>query len=121
MVSDRTKTRRASARPAKARTLSSLFSVGPATLRDFDQLGIRSVAELARQDPHRLYERLCVVTQTRQDPCCEDVFAAAIAQARDPHLPAPMCRWWYWSALRKANRVKTAACARARSSRGSRC
>jgi hypothetical protein len=24
--------------------------------------------------------------------------AAAIAQARDPNLPPPMCRWWYWSA-----------------------
>jgi len=27
---------------------------------------------------------------------------AAVAQARDPFLPAEQCRWWYWSRQRKA-------------------
>ena len=96
----------ASVRLHEQRTLSSLVSVGPATLRDFELLGIRSVADLARADPRELYERLCVVTQVRHDPCAEDVFAAAVAQARDPELPVSKCRWWYWSDLRK-NRPST--------------
>jgi nucleotidyltransferase/DNA polymerase involved in DNA repair len=88
--------------PAEKRYLRQLMSVGPATLRDFDLLGIRSVAHLARQDPQRLYARLCRITGQRQDICCLDVFCAAVAQARNPMLPAAQCQWWYWSRQRKA-------------------
>lgn len=35
-----------------------LVSVGPAMERDFHLLGIRSVLELARQEPERMYEKL---------------------------------------------------------------
>jgi hypothetical protein len=64
-------------------------------------LGIRTVADLVRADAREIYDRLCLVTQTRHDPCCEDVFAAAIAQARDPSLPAAKCQWRHWSGVRK--------------------
>jgi hypothetical protein len=37
------------------------------------------------------------------DLCAQDVFSAAIAQARNPLLPADQCQWWYWSRQRKAN------------------
>jgi nucleotidyltransferase/DNA polymerase involved in DNA repair len=83
------------------RTLSDLDSVGPATLRDFRVLGISSVSQLARCDGRALYERLCGLTGTRHDRCCEDVLVAAIAQARDPNLPVEQRRWWYWSRVRK--------------------
>jgi hypothetical protein len=84
------------------RALSDLVSIGPAMLRDFERLGIRSVAQLARARPERLYERLCAVTGQPQDICCLDVFTAAVAQARDPRLPSEQCNWWYWSRRRKA-------------------
>ena len=84
------------------RRLQDLVSIGPAMLRDFELLGIRSVAQLARQNPQRLYERLCRVTGKSQDLCVFDTFSAAVAQARDPHLPAEQCQWWYWSRKRKA-------------------
>jgi hypothetical protein len=87
---------------AHSRELADLKSVGPATLRDFEQLDIRSVLELARQDPVRLYEELCHRTGVRQDPCVMDVLTCAIAQARDPKLPAAQCNWWYWSRKRKS-------------------
>jgi len=83
------------------RRLEDLVSIGPAMLRDFDLLGIRSVAQLARQKPVRLYEKLCRVTPRTPDICCLDVFRAAVAQARNPHLPAEQCQWWYWSRRRK--------------------
>ncbi len=85
------------------RALEDLISVGPAIRRDFELLGIRTVAELARHEPKALYDRLCRKTGQRQDPCVLDVFCAAIAQARDPRLPLEQCKWWYWSAVRKAN------------------
>ena len=86
---------------SKERRLRDLVSVGPAMVRDFDMLGIRSVPQLSRQSPERLYEKLCSLTGKRQDPCVLDTFCAAVAQARDPRLPAEQCQWWYWSRKRK--------------------
>lgn len=83
------------------RGLRSLISVGPAMLRDFELLGIWDVAQLARQNPQMLYERLCRKKGTVVDICCRDVFEAAIAQAKNPRLPAEQSQWWYWSRKRK--------------------
>jgi nucleotidyltransferase/DNA polymerase involved in DNA repair len=47
---------------ADVRRLSDLGSVGPATLADFEVLGIRSMEQLARCEAHELYQRLCAVT-----------------------------------------------------------
>jgi nucleotidyltransferase/DNA polymerase involved in DNA repair len=84
------------------RRLQDLISVGPAMLRDFELLRIHSVQHLAKQDPARLYQKLCRLTGKRIDICCQDVFSAAVAQARNPLLPAEQCQWWYWSRQRKA-------------------
>jgi len=89
--------------PANERRLQDLVSVGPAMLRDFELLGIRSVPQLARANPERLYEKLCRVTGQGVDICCLDVFTAAVAQARNPRLPAAQRQWWYWSRQRKAH------------------
>jgi nucleotidyltransferase/DNA polymerase involved in DNA repair len=87
------------------RQLGDLISIGPAMLRDFDRLGIRSVAQLAKQEPQRMYEKLNRKIGRRLDPCVLDTFCAAVAQARNPQLPAEQCQWWYWSKKRKsANR-----------------
>ncbi|HEX4546487.1 MAG TPA: helix-hairpin-helix domain-containing protein [Candidatus Acidoferrum sp.] len=85
----------------RTRELGDLISVGPAMLRDFRMLGIRSVAELARREPLKMYEKLSRKTGQRQDPCVLDAFCAAVAQARNPRLAAEKCQWWYWSRKRK--------------------
>ena len=82
--------------------LEDLVSVGPAMVQDFELLGIRSLEQLSRRNPEKLYERLCEVTGKAQDVCCLDVFRAAVAQARNPRLPLEQRQWWYWSRLRKA-------------------
>jgi len=87
---------------AETRTLNSLVSVGPAFERDLKLLGIGSVAALARRNPEKMFERLCAAKGQAQDICCLDVLRAAVAQARDPHLPIEQCQWWYWSRKRKA-------------------
>ena len=86
------------------RRLGDLVSIGPAMLRDFELLGIRSVAQLARQKPESLYEKLCKVTGKSQDICVLDTFSAAVAQARNPKLPAEQCEWWYWSRKRNVRK-----------------
>jgi len=88
--------------PTQERRLQDLISVGPAIVRDFELLGVRSLAQLARRNPEKLYEKLCDVTGQAQDICCLDVFRAAVAQARNPLLPLEQCQWWYWSRQRKA-------------------
>ena len=93
--------------------LGDLYSVGPAMLRDFELLGIRSIKQLAKQNPERMYRKLERITESPQDPCVRDVFCAAVAQARDPRLPADQCQWWWWSRERK----KTAARRRCRGTR----
>jgi hypothetical protein len=85
----------------KARELAELFSIGPAMLRDFELLGIRSVPQLARRNPKAMYATLNRVTGKRQDPCVLDVFCSAVAQARNPRLPAEKCAWWWWSRKRR--------------------
>jgi hypothetical protein len=83
------------------RELSDFVSVGPATIEDLGLLGVTSVRQLARHNPQQLYDRLCKLSGVRMDPCCLDVLCAAVAQARNPDLPAEQRRWWYWSRLRK--------------------
>ncbi len=90
----------------KERQIEDLFSVGPAIRSDFDLLGVRSVAELARCDPEELYRELCRKTRKRVDPCVLDVFCAAVEQARNPGLPPEQCAWWYWSRIRKSDKRK---------------
>lgn len=88
------------------RKLRDLASVGPATLADFDSLGITSVSQLRRRSPQRMYRQLCQQKGQRIDPCCLDVFVAAVAQAKDPDLPVERRLWWYWSKLRKAEEFR---------------
>jgi hypothetical protein len=89
----------------RGRHLGELISIGPAMLRDFELLEIRSVADLARQNPRRMYEKMGRVTGQRQDPCVLDTFCAAVAQARNPRLAAEKCQWWWWS-RRRTNEAK---------------
>jgi nucleotidyltransferase/DNA polymerase involved in DNA repair len=86
-----------------SRELCDLISVGPATVRALHSLGVHSVAQLARSKPDALYKKLCRLRGRHEDPCCLDTFAAAVAQARDPKVPAEKCVWWYWSRQRKAH------------------
>ncbi len=86
---------------AKERKLGDLISIGPAMLKDFELLEIRSVAQLAKQNPQRMYEKMERATGQRQDPCVLDTFCAAVAQAKNLRLPAEKCQWWWWSRERK--------------------
>jgi hypothetical protein len=89
------------------RRLADLVSVGKATLRDFERLGVATVADLACRDPEELYARISALDGVRHDPCVLDVFRAAVAQARSPDLPPELCRWWTWSRLRRTQGAAT--------------
>ena len=83
------------------RELKDLIAIGPAMLRDFALLGIRSVGQLAKQNSQALYKKLSRVAPRHLDICVLDTFAAAVAQARNPRLPSVQCQWWWWSKKRQ--------------------
>jgi len=88
------------------RQLGDLISIGTAMLRDFELLGIRSVSQLARQNPQELYEKLGRVAGQHQDICVLDVFCAAVAQARNPRLGAEKCQCGIGAKQRKKGVMK---------------
>lgn len=92
--------------PQKPDELLGLMNVGKATRRDFDTLGISTVAQLAQSDADELYGRLNFLTGQRHDPCVWDIFAATIHQARTGEaLP-----WWHWTAKRKRRQADGIFC-----------
>ncbi|MCX5691158.1 MAG: mitomycin resistance protein [Planctomycetota bacterium] len=60
-------------------------------------LGIRSIEQLATQDPMDLYERLCVLQKTRVDPCMIDVFMAVVEHSQTGIVKD----WWEYTPRRK--------------------
>ena len=72
-------------------------NVGPSIAGDFRQLGFAKPIELVGQDPYALYDRMCILTNTRQDPYVADVFIAAV---RFMEGAAPQT-WWHYTAERK--------------------
>jgi len=93
----------------ETRHLKDLLSIGPAMLEDLELLGIHSVAQLRRRNPQRMYRELCRIKRQVIDPCCLDVFVAAVAQSKDPQLPVEQRQWWYWSKVRKRNTARAMA------------
>lgn len=86
----------------KKHPLHGLRSIGPASLKDFDLLGVTSLEDLAGRDPQELYDALCRLKGQKIDICCLDVMHCAVAQARNPHLPPEQRDWFWWSRNRKA-------------------
>lgn len=89
---------------ADERDLKDLVGIGPAMLSDLNLLGIHTVKALRGKKPERLYRELCRLKGARQDICCLDVFAAAVAQAKNPNLPPEQSQWWFYSKQRKRAR-----------------
>lgn len=88
-------------KPPDIRQLRDLVSVNRLIMKDFEALGIKTVAELARHEPKELYRKLCRLSRERHDVCTEDVFSAMIAQAKNPQLDPQKCDWWYWNRRRQ--------------------
>ncbi len=57
---------------------------------------MRSVRDLARRDPERLYADLCRATGTRQDPCVLYTFRCAVYAAGTPGPDPALLKWWNW-------------------------
>ena len=81
----------------KVRRFTDLPNIGPAAAKDFELLGFREPSELVGADPFELYQSLCTVTGTRQDPCVLDVFIS-VTSFLQGNPPEP---WWNFTEQRK--------------------
>jgi hypothetical protein len=76
--------------------LQEIPGIGPSLAGDLRRLGFRAVADLKGADPEAMYQRLCRVTGSHQDPCVLYVFRCAVYYAsRTRHQPE-LLKWWNW-------------------------
>jgi hypothetical protein len=71
-------------------------SVGKACSLDFWNIGLRSIAELAGQNPAVLYDRLNTVTGVKHDICMLYTFRCAVYFATEKKHDKEKLNWWYW-------------------------
>jgi hypothetical protein len=82
----------------ECKTLEQLPNIGPALAADLRLIGIHEPSALRGQDAFVLYQKLCVASGQRQDPCVLDTFLAVTDFMRG----APAAPWWQYTAQRKA-------------------
>ncbi|MDR3630138.1 MAG: helix-hairpin-helix domain-containing protein [Desulfocapsaceae bacterium] len=82
---------------SRVQLLSDLPNVGRAVAADLRLLGIDRPQQLKGLSPLHLYERLCEITASRQDPCVLDVFISVV-RFMNGEEPRP---WWTYSEERK--------------------
>jgi hypothetical protein len=78
----------------------SLGSVGVKMAEKIWNLGYTSLQTLAKANPVRMYQDYNRLTRCQADPCVEDVFRCAIAQAKHKNLNGEQRQWWYWTPMR---------------------
>ena len=76
--------------------LQALPGVGPSIAGDLRSLGVRSVRDLGRRDPEKLYRALCELTGEHQDPCVLYTFRCAVYAARTKGPDPALLKWWAW-------------------------
>lgn len=83
---------------SKISELTDLPNIGKAMAEDLRLLGINRPEQLAGQNPYDLYEQLCLLTSTRQDPCVIDVLISITRFVAGEEAQP----WWKYTAERKA-------------------
>ena len=76
--------------------LQTIPGIGPSLAADLRRLGVRRVADLKKKSPQRLYDRLCTITRSHQDPCVLYAFRCAVYYARTPRPQPRLLKWWNW-------------------------
>lgn len=88
----------------RVRLLTDLPNIGKASAGDLRLIGIDTPQALIGRCPYAMYDQLCAVTGTRQDPCVIDVFIS-ITRFMAGEDPQP---WWAYTQERKAKRQSPA-------------
>ena len=70
--------------------------IGKACSLDFWNIGLRSIADLAGQNPGVLYDKLNTITGMKHDICMLYAFRCAVYFATEKNHEKEKLNWWYW-------------------------
>lgn len=70
--------------------------IGPSIAADLHNLGIFSLATLAKCDPQVLYDRHCKQRGMRVDRCVLYVFRCGVYYASHEQHEPELLKWWNW-------------------------
>jgi RecG-like helicase len=76
--------------------LQVIPGIGPSLAEDLESLGIQAVSDLKGKDPQKLYDKLCQITHSRQDPCVLYTFRCAVYFAETKKPDKKLLKWWNW-------------------------
>jgi hypothetical protein len=85
--------------PTKEKVLKDLQiipGVGKSIAEDLWSIDIRTVSDLKRKNPEKLYERLCDQAGMRLDPCLLYVMRCAVYYASEKKHKPELLLWWNW-------------------------
>lgn len=80
----------------KANDLQVIPGVGKSIVRDLEEIGIRSVADLKGKNPEELYEKSNRLRGKIQDRCLLYVFREAVYFAENEERDPERLKWWNW-------------------------
>lgn len=78
------------------KNLQTIPGIGKACSLDLWNIGIRSITDLAGQNPAVLYERLNTFSGETQDICMLYTFRCAVYYASEDIYDIEKLNWWYW-------------------------
>jgi len=81
---------------ATLKQLQVIPGIGKACALDLWNIGIRSVSDLAGQNPAVLYERLNTWSGVTHDICMLYTFRCAVYFATEQEHEKKKLNWWYW-------------------------
>jgi len=76
--------------------LQTIPGIGKACALDLWNIGIRSISDLAGQNPAVLYERLNIYSGVKHDICMLYTFRCAVYFATESETESEKLHWWYW-------------------------
>ncbi len=83
------------------KALQTIPNIGPSLAQDLYDLGYREPKDLRKQNPVKMYRKLCEQTGERQDPCVLDTFMAAVHFADTGEAR----KWWDFTEERKNRKL----------------
>ena len=86
----------ANLRAAALKEFRTVPGVGRSIAEDFWNLGLRKVADLKKQDPQKLYDRLCELQAAHVDRCMLYVMRCAVYFASTTKPKPELLKWWNW-------------------------
>ena len=78
------------------KNLQSIPGIGRACSIDLWNIGIRTISDLAGQNPTVLYDKLNTYSGVKQDICMLYTFRCAVYFASENDHEKEKLNWWYW-------------------------